>query len=150
MNYTKLLNVAISGAAIPRDWMYCFNGDCPHHDDCVRYHSTAALDRLHTSGNCVFPTALRDDGSCTHFKQLRIVCVAWGFRRMFDEVRVADAPLLRTLMKGYLGGHGTYYMYNSGKRRLMPKQQEWIRKLFASYGYKNVEFDNSRDEIDFN
>ena len=52
-------------------------------------------------------------------------------------------------MRSYLGSKGQYYRYKLGQLKLLPEQQEYIKQLFASYGYKNVDFDNFADEIDF-
>ena len=36
-----------------------------------------------------------------------------------------------------------------GKLKLLPEQQEYIKQLFDSYGYHDVEFEHFSDEIDF-
>ena len=64
-------------------------------------------------------------------------------------MKVKDAPVLRAEMREYLGSKGQYYRYKLGQLKLLPEQQEYIKQLFASYGYQNVEFDNFADEIDF-
>ena len=75
--------------------------------------------------------------------------MAWGFDKLFAEMKVKDAPVLRAEMRDYLGSKGQYYRYKLGQLKLLPEQQEYIKQLFASYGYKNVDFDNFADEIDF-
>lgn len=52
-------------------------------------------------------------------------------------------------MKEYLGGNTMYYRYHHGERLLSPEQQAWIKRLFASYCYSDVDFDNSCEELDF-
>ena len=52
-------------------------------------------------------------------------------------------------MREYLGSKGQYYRYKLGKLKLLPEQQEYIKQLFVSYGYHDVEFEHFSDEIDF-
>ena len=33
--------------------------------------------------------------------------------------------------------------------KLLPEQQAAVKRLFADFGYENVEFDHFSDEIDF-
>ena len=146
---TAVINAAIKGGNIPRNWLYCFNSDCQHQEECIRFRSTVALSGSRTWGNAVYPAALHADGSCEHFKQLRIVRQAWGFNLLFKDVKLHDAPTLRSLMKEYLGGNTMYYRYHHGERLLSPEQQAWIKRLFARYCYSDVDFDNSCEELDF-
>lgn len=147
MENTNIITAAIAGSDIPRSWLYCFNSGCTLRNECVRYLSSSALSPARTSGPAVYPTAAGPE--CPHFKQLRTIRSAWGFTLMFANVRTADAPLLRALMKARLGGNGMYYRYHHGQRRLTPEQQAWIKSLFRHYGYDKAEFEHYRDEIDF-
>lgn len=147
MENTKIITAAIAGSDIPRSWLYCFNSNCTRRDECVRYLSSATLSAECTSGPAVYPTAAGHN--CQHFKLARTIRSAWGFDQMFADVRTADAPMLRALIKARLGGNGMYYRYHHGQRRLNPEQQAWIKSLFRHYGYDGAEFDHYRDEIDF-
>ena len=75
--------------------------------------------------------------------------MAWGFDRLFADVKVKDAPLLRSEMRAYLGSKGQYYRYKLGQMKLVPEQQEYIKQLFARFGYKDVDFEHFAEEIDF-
>lgn len=75
--------------------------------------------------------------------------MAWGFDKLFAEVKVKDAPLLRSEMRSYLGSKGQYYRYKLGQQKLVPEQQEHIKQLFARFGYKDVDFEYFAEEIDF-
>lgn len=75
--------------------------------------------------------------------------MAWGFDKLFAEMKVKDAPALRAEMRDYLGSKGQYYRYKLGQLKLLPEQQAYIKQLFARYGYKDVEFDHFSEEIDF-
>ena len=75
--------------------------------------------------------------------------MAWGFEKLFAEVKVKDAPLLRDKMRSYLGSKGQYYRYKLGQLKLLTEQQEYIKQLFAKFGYESVDFEHFSEEIDF-
>lgn len=130
-------------------WRFCFCEGCPQHGDCLRFQTGLLVPDSMTCGSAIFPSAFRN-GSCRHFKQIRIIHAAYGFSPLFREVKQKDFTMLRTQMKKYLGGHGTYYRYNRGERLLTPEQQEWILQLFARHGYtENMGFEHYRDVLDF-
>lgn len=147
MENTELISAAIHSSDIPKNWLYCFTNDCGRRDTCVRYLAGQATNNPRTSGHAVFPKA-NAEGKCPYFKQMRTIRTAWGFGRLFDNVRVADAPLLRQQMRELLGGNGTYYRYHHGTLRLTPEQQAKVRRMFAHLGYNNIAFENYRTEID--
>ncbi len=134
---------------VPTSWALCFCEGCPRHADCLRYVAGRAVPDNLTWGNAVYPTAYRN-GDCRHFRPVRVIHAAYGFRQLFREVKQRDYTPLRERMKAYLGGHGTYYRYNRGERLLTPEQQQWILDLFARYGYtEELAFEHYRDVIDF-
>lgn len=145
----NLSKAEISGPAMPFNWTYCFNGQCPRSGDCLRFLTGEAVPDSITSGQAVFPNAL-NGGNCPYYHLARKVRMAWGFRHLFDTVRVADVKLVRDRMTRLLKGVTNYYRYNHGKKRLSPEQQEEIRKIFAEYGYvENIEFDQYEEAVDF-
>ena len=76
--------------------------------------------------------------------------MAWGFNKLFAEVKSKDEASLRLEMKTYLGGNGTYSRYKLGRRLLTPQQQEYIINLFRARGYSDgLEFDHYVDTYDF-
>lgn len=142
-------NISFNFSDVPTSWTLCFCEGCPRHAECLRYAAGQLVPDDLTWGNAVYPSAYRK-GQCRHFKQMRVIHAAYGFRKLFTEVKQKDYTPLREKMKTYLGGHGTYYRFNRGDRLLTPEQQQWILKLFARYGYtEGLAFDHYRDVIDF-
>lgn len=132
---------------IPLSWRFCFCDGCPKHQDCLRYQS--GLHVKVTQGFAIFPPAYQQ-GDCPHFKRIRVIRAAYGFRSLFSEIKEKDGSELRRKIKYYLGGHGTYYRYNSGEKLLTPEQQQWILNLFAKRGYtEGLSFDHYREMLDF-
>lgn len=148
MDEKELLKQAFKYGNIPCSVTYCFTEPCPMKDKCIHYLSGLYKNEETDRGDAIFPNALKD-GKCKYFAPLRVVKMAWGFNKLFTEMKVKDAPVLRAEMRDYLGSKGQYYRYKLGQLKLLPEQQEYIKQLFASYGYQNVDFDNFADEIDF-
>lgn len=133
---------------LPPSWLFCFLDGCPKADGCIRHITNRFIQHGRTCGMAVYPSALNAD-ECEHFKPIRKIHAAYGFSTIFSEVRRKDDMPLRSKIKKYLGGHGTYYRYHNGEKLLTPEQQEWIINLFRSYGYtENLTFDHYRDVYD--
>ena len=148
MDKKQLLRSAFEHANVPYSITYCFTERCPMKDECIHYLSSLYKGDDIKRGNAIFPNALKD-GKCQYFAPLRVVKMAWGFDKLFAEVKVKDAPLLRSEMRSYLGSKGQYYRYKLGQLKLLPEQQEYIKQLFVRFGYKDVDFEHFTDEIDF-
>ena len=139
----------LKGIQLPSTWTYCFNEHCPHHQDCIRYITGKYVDDATDRGSCVFPNACRNGRTCRFFKQARVVTFAWGFDKLFYNVRQRDSALLRTLMKSFLGSHSAYYRYADGRHKLTPEQQKGIIDIFRKRGYnEDLVFDHYVEEPD--
>lgn len=134
---------------VPASWPVCFVANCPLADSCLNHLAGLHLPDNLTIGPAIYPTALRD-GKCGHYKKIRKIQAAWGFDTLFTDVKQRDAAPLRSAIKNYLGGNGTYYRYHNGERLLTPEQQEHILALFRQCGYsENLHFDGYREVYDF-
>ena len=134
---------------VPASWPVCFVANCPLADSCLNHLAGLHLPDNLTIGPAIYPTALRD-GKCGHYKKIRKIQAAWGFDTLFSDVKQRDAAPLRSAIKNYLGGNGTYYRYHNGERLLTPEQQEHILALFRQCGYsENLHFDGYREVYDF-
>ena len=117
-------------------------GKCRQHEECLRYIVGQQVDKGLTVAQTVLPTVLRLR-SCPHFQKAEQMRMAWGFDKLFAEVKVKDGPVLREKMRAYLGGMGTYSRYKLGRRMLTPEQQEHIIGFFRKKGYtEGLEFDH--------
>lgn len=75
--------------------------------------------------------------------------MAWGFKKLFYDVKQRDASIIRVHLKCYLGSHSKYYRYANGIYKLTPEQQERILNIFKRYGYtQGLEFDHYEDTPD--
>lgn len=134
---------------VPASWPVCFVANCPLAESCLSHLAGLHLPDDLTIGPAIYPTTLRD-GKCGHYKKIRKIQAAWGFDTLFTDVKQRDAAPLRSAIKNYLGGNGTYYRYHNGERLLTPEQQEHILALFRQCGYsENLHFDGYREVYDF-
>ena len=136
MDEKELLKKAFEYGNVPSNITYCFTEPCPMKNKCIHYLSGLYKNEKTDRGDAIFPNALKN-GNCKYFAPLRVVKMAWGFDKLFAE------------MRDYLGSKGQYYRYKLGQLKLLPEQQACIKQLFAGYGYKDVEFDHFSEEIDF-
>ena len=148
MDEKELLKKAFEYGNVPSLITYCFTEPCPMKNKCIHYLSALYKNEKTDRGDAIFPNALKN-GNCKYFAPLRVVKMAWGFDKLFAEMKVKDAPALRAEMRDYLGSKGQYYRYKLGQLKLLPEQQAYIKQLFNRYGYKDVEFDHFSEEIDF-
>lgn len=133
---------------IPKEYIFCFQSDCPKAAECIRYFAGQHIDDRPLS--IVVLLGARKNGECKWYKKSRTIRGAWGFDTLFAEAKAKDAPILRKAIKNFLGGNGTYYRYQHGEMLLSPEQQDWILSLFKRYGYtEKLEFDSYRNVIDW-
>lgn len=133
---------------LPPSWLYCFLEGCPKAGECIRYISSKLIPDDVTIGYAVLPTALKGK-DCPHFKQIRKIRAAYGFNKLFEEVKRKDDTPLRNQLKAYLGSHGAYYRYHNGEKLLTPEQQQHIIDIFHQWGYTdNLAFDHYREVYD--
>ena len=119
MDEKELLRKAFESGEVPGIITYCFTELCPMKNNCIHYLASLYKNDDIKRGHAIFPNDLKN-GKCEFFAPLRIVKMAWGFDKLFAEVKVKDAPLLRSEMRSYLGSKGQYYRYKLGQQKLLP------------------------------
>ena len=61
---------------VPESFILCFNSQCPHRAECTRHAVGPVAHFSRDHGPAVFPSALKEDGTCRFFLQLRIIRAA--------------------------------------------------------------------------
>lgn len=141
MTQEELLKMMVTKEELPYNWCYCFNEDCQHKEECVRYLSRKYMKDTMITARTVLPKAW-ENRECVAFSQIQMLRMAWGFDSLFREVKMKDASTLRLNMRVCLGSKGQYYRYKLGQRKLSPKQQKEILQIFHDFGYDDVKFDH--------
>ncbi len=142
-------NFEIDMRQVPDGYVRCFNKECDKREDCLRWIVGEKTEPTVTVAPTVLPTVLGMQ-ACPHFRKAQVQQMAWGFTKLFAEVKSKDEAALRDTMKAYLGGNGTYSRYKLGRRLLSPAQQEHILSLFRAKGYtEGLAFDHYVSTYDF-
>lgn len=135
-------NIVIEKEMVPAGYVMCFNNSCQQCEKCLRWIVSQQVGDAFRVGTTVLPSVLKLN-SCPYYRKGEIQLMAWGFTKLFAEVKRKDAKPLRDAMVEYLGGNGTYSRYRLGRRMLSPRQQAHILTLFRRKGYvEGLEFDN--------
>ena len=135
---------------IPKAYAVCFNDQCPHRQQCVRFAAGQTISQSKTHGPCVYPTTLKD-GNCPMFRQLRLIRSAWGFKTLFADVQKKDYSCLRSEVIFHFRSESDFWRYNRGYYKLTPEQQQAILDIFRRHGYdtSNRHFQHYEEHIDF-
>ena len=142
--------MTIDFSQVTPGYQLCFLSDCPRCSECLHFLAGQHLPESRDWGPAIYPTMWRDEQGCRFFQICTTKHMAWGFDTLFENVKSKHEASLRAAIKAYLGGHGTYYRYQKGEKKLTPEQQAWIIKLFQQAGYQtNLRFDHYADVCDF-
>lgn len=130
---------------VPRNWTLCYVSECPRKHECLRYQVCLAAPVIKYFGKCVMPNALKYP-ECPMFRPIEKTTIVFGFRHIFNNVLAKDVAQMRTELKDFFGSRTTLYRYQTGRRPLNPRQQQWIKDMFHRHGYPDdVAFDESQD-----
>ena len=110
---------------VPKGYQLCFMETCPKKDECLRFLAGRELPEERDWGPAVYPNMKMTEKGCRLFATGQPTKMAWGFAKLFEEVKSKHEKGLRTAMRQYLNGTSNYYRYNNGERMLNEEQQEW-------------------------
>lgn len=134
---------------VPYHWSLCYLSECGRKEECMRYQVCQLMPVGITDRPCVLPSVLKKK-ECPRFHPVKKVRAAIGFKLIFQKVLAKDIQEIRSKIAQYLGSQATFFRYQRGDYPLMPRQQEWIQKLFCQYGYmEELSFDKYRDIYQF-
>ena len=138
----KTNEITINMQQVPKGYIYCFNEGCTKREECLRWIVGSQLDDEVKVAPTVLPSVLKMR-SCPYFSKAEPMRMAWGFNKLFEEVKSKHEAVLRDEMKEYLGGNGSYSRYKLGRKLRTPRQQSHILSMFHRKGYAEVlEFDH--------
>lgn len=99
-------------------------------------------------GRAVFPDA-NLHGPCKHFMRVRVFQAAWGFSRLFDQVKHREVQPIKSAIMDVAGSRTSYYRVNHGDKHFSPEEQDAVTKIFKQYGYEAPTYDHYAAEIGF-
>ena len=128
---------------MPEHYLLCFNNDCPLADKCL--HRLAARSGRQKDEVTLAVNPVRCSGkSCRHYKENKVVTMAYGMKDSFHEVKADHIASLRNTLINHFG-RGSYYLRRNGLRGITPDEQQYISSVFRNYGYE-LKFDRMEEE----
>ena len=142
-------NIIIDSRFVPQGYIYCYLSQCPRHEECLRWIASQQVEPDKLTSLCVMPKAMNQN-PCPLYQKPEVQRMAFGFKKLFYDVKSRDETPLRDRIKAYLRGNSNYYRYNNGTRMLSPKQQEHIIDIFRKAGYEGeLSFETYINTYDF-
>ena len=126
---------------LPKRWVFCFNNECRMAENCMRRFSASIAGNGQSVGMALIGNCA-DGEACKWYVEKRIVSMAWGLNKAFDNVLHKDSAAIHGELLKILGNKGGYYRYNNGRKWLSPEKQEMVRAVFSRHGYDGIEFDH--------
>ena len=128
---------------MPEHYLLCFNDECPLADNCL--HRLAARSGRQKDEVALAVNPARCNGkSCRHYKENKVVTMAYGMKDSFHEVKADHISALRKTLI-YHFGHGSYYLRRNGLRPITPDEQKLISSIFRKFGYE-AKYDRMEEE----
>lgn len=127
----------------PELFIVCLNDKCSFAEKCLRYN--VGLISLETANTfrTVNP-AKYNETNCKYYIENRKAKIAYGMKGSFEDVRAKDIVEMRKHLISYFGNN-YYYKKRRGELPITPKEQDFVAKVFKSYGYEIV-FDSIKEE----
>lgn len=120
--------------SVPDNYVHCFNHHCLKSSDCMRHlvakHSTS----IHHVIRIINPACIPGNTeTCPYFRPISEVRMAWGIKRLLDNIPHKDAKELKAQIIGHFGRTHYYRLYRK-EYGLLPDEQDFIRRLFRNKG----------------
>lgn len=120
--------------AVPHNYAHCFNHQCVKSNTCLRHlvatHCTSAQPTIYIVNPVWIP---EDTSTCTQFRPIQKIRMAWGVQSLLNNVPYKDARALKSQIISYFGKTHYYRIYRK-EYGLTPNQQEFIRRVFRHKG----------------
>ncbi len=116
--------------SIPHNYSYCFRNQCVKKEECMRYVAAQMHASPPASIKIIHPHYIPEDTSvCPHFNSMNKARIAWGVKRLFDNIPHTTALKMRQEIIGHFGKNLFYRMYHH-KRGITPGEQQYILQVF--------------------
>ena len=120
--------------SVPDHYTHCFNEQCDRSEKCMRrfaaQHSNSSRPVIRVISPVCFP---EDVNTCSYFHPIRKIRMAWGVKKLLDNVPSKDAKALKAQIISYFGRTHYYRVYRK-EHGITPEQQTVVRHLLHSKG----------------
>ena len=118
----------------PLGYLNCLSDDCPLAEKCLRRIS-AEYSKENDEFFRVVNHRLLDKTNCKHYVENKKVDMAYGMTKSFENVKAKDIAQIRKRLQNYFG-YAEYFRRRNASKPITPKEQEFIKKVFAEFGYE--------------
>ena len=122
----------------PLGYLNCLSDDCPLAGKCLRRIS-AEYSKENDEFFRVVNHRLFDKDNCKYYVEDKKVDMAYGMTKSFEDVKAKDIAQIRKRLYNYFG-QAEYFRRRNASKPITPTEQEYIRKVFADFGYE-IAFD---------
>ena len=114
--------------------MICQNAACANAGGCLRYQEFLDVSADKVSIYTLNPLRYPKDGdTCAYYNSAEKIRVAWGIRRLLDNVPHAHAAKIRDALIARFGKNSYYKMFR-GEIPLLPAEQAAVQEVFRKNG----------------
>ncbi len=135
---------------VPTQYAHCFNSQCVISEKCLRHLVAKSNTSQYPTLQIINPNCIPEDTACCkYFQPIRKERLAWGFKKIFDNVPHKYATAMRQQIISHFG-KTAYYRFYRHKYPLMPEDQAYICQVFKQNGImEEPKFDKYTDEYIF-
>ena len=128
----------------PFNYLNCLNDECPLAEKCMRRIS-ARYSEENDNVFMVLNHRMLDTDNCKYYVENKKSDIAYGMKGSFEDVKAKDIAQIRKRLYNYFG-QTEYFRRRNAKKLITPKEQEYIRSVFAQFGYE-ISFDKIVKEV---
>lgn len=132
---------------VPQGFAHCFNNDCSKAGTCLRHwvaqHCTPDKPLITILSPVAIPV---DTTQCSYFRPIQKMRVAWGIKKLFDNVPYSLATDMRHQIVAYFGKTHYYRIYRK-ERFISPEDQRYISHIFVRNGIAEAPCFESYSEV---
>lgn len=128
----------------PFNYLNCLNDECLLAKKCLRRIS-ARYSEENDNVFMVLNHRMLDTDNCKYYVENKKSDIAYGMKGSFEDVKAKDIAQIRKHLYNYFG-QAEYFRRRNSKKPFTPTEQEYVRKLFAQFGYE-VSFDKIVKEV---
>lgn len=134
----------------PEQYMLCTNSACKKAGNCLRHLVFAGLsendEKIYTLNPKFFP---KEDEKCRHFRPDEKIRIAWGTRKIFDDVPLKKAEIIKARLLQHFG-KTLYYRFYRSERPVTTESQIYIEETFRANGISaEIKYESYTEDYDW-
>lgn len=118
-----------------RNYLVCFNDNCPLHEECMRWFAGLYVDPNLTAYTSVNPRNPQNGGEqCQNFRKKKRVVMKRGLTQLYHEMPSYMEHQIRMHLQS-IWGRKQYFEMRKGVRLITPEQQNDVQSVCHFHGW---------------